>query len=424
MHIAVVGLSHRTASVEIRERLSIAPDRLTETLQGLVAACPHVQEAAILSTCNRLEVYAVLSEIEHGLPEISQYLAQSRQAPLLPLRQHLFTLLNQDAIMHLLRVAGGLDSMILGEGQVLAQVKGTYQAAQQAKTAGRILNELFKVGLKAGKRVRTETEIGTKAVSISSAAVELAHTKMSGLKGRHNLVIGAGDMGELFLRHLIAKGADRITLLNRSIDRAERLAAQFQQQPILVLPWEKLMVAVSEADLVFTCTATQEPILARQHLEGMDRAQRALTFFDIGMPRNIAPDVVQVHGVWAYNVDDLKEVVDRNMAYRQQMVQQAEILLEDELNQFMNWWRFLEAVPIVNSLHGKLESIRLAELEKALSRLGTEFAGKHQDIIDGLTRAIVNKILHDPVLKLRAEQDVQARRQAMRALQTLFNLEN
>jgi glutamyl-tRNA reductase len=191
-----------------------------------------------------------------------------------------------------------------------------------------------------------------------------------------------------------------------------------------VLPWEKLLVAVEEADLVFACAATPEPFLARHHLEHLDRSERSLTFFDIGMPRNITPDVSQLHGVLTYNVDDLKQVIDSNLAHRQRMVIQAQILLEEELEKFSGWWRYtLDAVPTLNAWRQKVESIRLAEMEKALSRLGNEFAGKHQEIIDGLTRAIVTKILHDPVLRLRAEQDVQARRQAMQVLQTLFNLE-
>jgi len=423
MYIAVLGLSHRTASVEIRERLSINSNETPEVLQGLLAACPHVQEAALLSTCNRLEVYAVLLDTEAGSRELTHYLARLSQLTLAELQGHLFTLLHEDAVMHLFRVAAGLDSMVLGEGQILAQVKTTYQLAQQAKTIGRWLNELFKVAIVAGKRVRTETEIGTKAVSISSAAVELAHSKAAGLKGRHNLVIGAGAMGELCLRHLISKGADRITLLNRSTERANALISQFPA-PITVLPWEKLLVAVEEADLVFACAATPEPFLARHHLEHLDRSERSLTFFDIGMPRNITPDVSQLHGVLTYNVDDLKQVIDSNLAHRQRMVIQAQILLEEELEKFSGWWRYtLDAVPTLNAWRQKVESIRLAEMEKALSRLGNEFAGKHQEIIDGLTRAIVTKILHDPVLRLRAEQDVQARRQAMQVLQTLFNLE-
>ncbi|WP_287127869.1 glutamyl-tRNA reductase [Candidatus Cyanaurora vandensis] len=424
MYLAVVGLSHRTASVEIRECLTIANEELTATLQGCLAACTHVQEVAILNTCNRLEVYVVVTDTEHGVREVIHYLSRLKQVALPTLQTHLFTLLHEDAVIHLFRVAAGLDSMVLGEGQVLAQVKSTYQQAQQARTTGRFLNELFKTAIGAGKRVRTDTEIGTGAVSISSAAVELAHAKFAGLKGRHNLVVGAGDMGELFVRHLIAKGADRITILNRSLDRAEKLASQFPQ-PIAVLPWEKLVIAVTEADLVFTSTATQEPILARRHLEHLELGSRTLTFFDIGMPRNVAPDVNQVPGVWSYNVDDLKEVVDRNLAHRQQMVQQAQLLLEEDATKFTEWWGYTQdAVPTLNSFRQKVESIRLAELEKALSRLGNEFAGKHQEVIDSLTRAIVNKILHDPVLRIRAEQDVQARRQAMQALQTLFNLEN
>jgi len=424
MYITVVGLSHRTATVELRECLSVPADQIAPTLQGLVANSPHVLEAALLSTCNRSEIYAVLSDTEQGLKEITQYLSRAQNVPLAVLQRQLFILLHDDAVMHLLRVSAGLDSMILGEGQILAQVKSTYNVAQkEAKTTGRILNELFKVAISSGKLVRDKTQIGAGAVSISSAAVELAHRKL-GLKGQHNLVIGCGEMGRLVVQHLVAKGADRITLLNRTLIRAETLAQQFPQQPIVAVPWEKLQEAVEAADLVFTSTATQEPLLTRAHVEGLNRLERRLTFFDIGVPRNVAAEVKEVAGVFAYNVDDLQQVVDHNLAHRQQLVQQAQLLLDEEVAKFMHWCRYtLDAVPTLNSFRQKIEAIRLAEMEKALSRLGNEFGGKHQEVIDGLTRAIVNKILNDPVLKIRAEQDIQARQQALRVLQTLFNLE-
>ncbi|WP_338038439.1 glutamyl-tRNA reductase [Neosynechococcus sphagnicola] len=227
MNIVVVGLSHKTAPVEIREKLSI-PETQTESASAQLQSYPHIEEVAIVSTCNRLEIYLVTSETEQGVREVTQFLSEHSKIPMAALRQHLFILLHQDAIMHLMRVASGLDSLVLGEGQILAQVKQTHKLGQQFNSIGRILNQLFKQALTAGKRVRTDTSIGTGAVSISSAAVELAHIKTQNLVDCRVAIVGAGKMSRLLVQHLLAKGASRIVILNRSLERAQELADQFQ----------------------------------------------------------------------------------------------------------------------------------------------------------------------------------------------------
>jgi glutamyl-tRNA reductase len=429
MHIAVVGLSHKTASVHIREKLSIPEPQIEAAIAHLLSY-PHLEEVAILSTCNRLEIYAVSSAIEPGVREVVQYLSEHSKLSLSELRPHLFTLLHQDAVMHLMRVAAGLDSLVLGEGQILAQVKNAHQLAQQYKGAGSILNRLLKQAVTAGKRVRSETNIGTGAVSISSAAVELAQLKVqarsTSLQDHRITILGAGKMSRLLVQHLISKGAKQITVLNRTLPRAEKLAQQFQADAeIKVGLMDQMLNTVANSDIVFTGTSATEPILDRDNLAPVLTAERSfpLMLIDIAVPLNVAANVSELSQVQAFNVDDLKAVVAQNYESRRRMAQEAEVLLESECDAFDSWWRSLETVPTINSLRSKIEGIREQELEKALSRLGSEFGEKHQEIIEALTRGIVNKILHDPMVQLRAQQDIEARRQAMQTLRTLFNLE-
>jgi len=423
MHIAVVGLSHKTAPVEVREKLSIQEAKMESVMQEL-CSYPHIEEVAILSTCNRLEIYVVAKETEQGIRELTQFLAELSQLPLHQLRQHLFILLHQDAVMHLMRVAAGLDSLVLGEGQILAQVKNTHKLGQQHKGIGRLLDRLFKQAMTAGKRVRSETSIGTGAVSISSAAVELAQIKVQNLAAYRVAIVGAGKMSCLLVKHLLAKGAVNISILNRSSKRAEELANQFPDANLELCPLSDMMTVLAASDLVFTSTAATEPLLDRAKLEATLEPNRPLMLFDISVPRNVAADVNELENVQAFNVDDLKAVVAQNQESRRKMAMEAEVLLEEEVEAFDVWWRSLDTVTTISCLRNKIETIREQELEKALSRLGSEFAEKHQEIIEALTRGIVNKILHDPMVQLRAEQDIEARRRAMQSLQMLFNLDS
>ncbi|NER21892.1 MAG: glutamyl-tRNA reductase [Symploca sp. SIO1B1] len=423
MNIAVVGLSHKTAPVEVREKLSIQEVKL-EGVTAQLCAYPHIEEVAILSTCNRLEIYIVATETERGVQELIQFLSEYGQQPLHELRPHLFILLYQDAIMHLMRVASGLDSLVLGEGQILAQVKNTHKLGQQHKGIGRLLNKLFKQSITAGKRVRTETNIGTGAVSISSAAVELAQMKVQNLEPYRIAIIGAGKMSCLLVKHLLAKGATNISIVNRSTRRAEELASKFAGANLQLHLLPQMMEVIADSDMVFTSTAATDPLLDRAKLEALLDPNRSLMLFDISVPRNVAADVNELDNVQAFNVDDLKAVVAQNQESRRQMAREAEVLLEEEVDAFEVWARSLETVNTISCLRSKVENIREQELEKALSRLGSEFAEKHKEVIEALTRGIVNKILHDPMVQLRAQQDIEARQQAMQTLEMLFNLDN
>jgi len=421
MNIIVVGLSHKTAAVEVREKLSIPEAKIEESIAHLLSY-PHVEEVAIISTCNRLEIYATVLETEQGVKEISQFLAEIGHISLPQLRRHLFILLHQDAIRHLMRVSAGLESLVLGEGQILAQVKTTHKLANKYKGMGRLLDRLFKQAISAGKRVRTETNIGTGAVSISSAAVELVDTKVDDLSALKIAILGAGKMSRLLVQHLASKGVNQVAIANRSSHRVEELAKKFPQVDIATYALKEMMELIANSDLVFTSTGATEPILTKANLSSLEVSQ-SIMLVDISVPRNVSSDVEELDFIQSYNVDDLKAVVAQNHASRREMAREAEALLEEEIESFELWWQSLETVPTISCLRTKIESIREQELEKALSRLGSEFGEKHQEVIEALTRGIVNKILHDPMVQLRAQQDIEARRKALNTLQTLFNLE-
>ncbi|MGG6238963.1 glutamyl-tRNA reductase [Nodosilinea sp. AN01ver1] len=421
MNIAVIGLSHKTAPVQIREKLSIPTAQTGDAIAHLTH-CPHIDEVSILSTCNRLEIHIVTEATEQGIREVTQFLSEHSGLPLYELRQHLFILLHQDAVNHLMRVAAGLDSLVLGEGQILAQVKHAHQLAQQHKSIGRVLDRLLKQSLTAGKRVRSETSIGTGAVSISSAAVELARMKVPHLNSCHVSILGAGKMARLLVQHLVSKDSCTITILNRTIDRANELAKQFPDANIRTGTLDAMLETVEACDVVFTCTSATEPILDRDNLAPLVN-NRTLMVFDISVPLNVHTNANELDNVHAFNVDDLKAVVAQNQASRRRMAMEAQGLLDQEVESFMDWWRSLDTVSTISSLRSKVETIREQELEKALSRLGSEFAEKHQEVIEALTRGIVNKILHDPMVQLRAQRDIEARKRAMQTLQVLFDLE-
>ena len=429
MHIAVIGLSHRTAPVEIRERLSIPEQTMEASLQKL-RADDEVLEASILSTCNRLEIYALLRHPEQGISAVGRFLSSYSGLEVEELSPHLFTFHHEEAIAHLLRVAAGLDSLVLGEGQILSQVKKMVRLGQEHRSIGPILNRLLTQAVGTGKRVRTETNLGTGAVSISSAAVELAQLKVGQARGLDELVpldqeqvavVGAGRMARLLLQHLQAKGCKGLVLLNRTVSKAELLAADFPALPVQCRPLDDLDHCLSTCSLVFTSTAADDPIITASRLSSLNR-RSSLMLVDIGVPRNISADTADLPGVASFDVDDLQEVVARNQETRREIAAEAEVLLEEEARLFLEWWDGLEAVPVVNRLRRQLEDIREQELQKALSRMGPDLSSRELKVVEALSKGIINKILHTPMTNLRAPQPRQQRHVAMRVVEQLFEL--
>jgi glutamyl-tRNA reductase len=430
MHIAVVGLSHRTAPVEVREKLSIPEQTMESSLQTL-RDHEQVLEASILSTCNRLEIYTLVQHPELGMSAVREFLSGHSGLPTDDLTPHLFTYHHQDAVAHLLRVSAGLDSLVLGEGQILSQVKKMMRLGQEHKSIGPILNRLLTQAVSTGKRVRSETNLGTGAVSISSAAVELAQLKLGQARGLDQLVtleseqvavVGAGRMSRLLLQHLQAKGCSGVVLLNRTRERAQMLAADFPGLPVQCRTLDELDHCLSTCSLVFTSTAADDPIIDAARLQRLNR-RSSLRLIDIGVPRNIASDVAGIAGVEAFDVDDLQEVVARNQEARQQVAREAQGLLDEEGRLFLEWWDSLEAVPTINRLRSALEQIRSDELQKALSRMGPDFSARERKVVEALSKGIVNKILHTPVTRLRSPQPRQDRQQALRVVEQIFELE-
>ncbi len=429
MHIAVIGLSHRTAPVEIRERLSIPEQTMEASLQKLRSE-DEVLEASILSTCNRLEIYALLRHPEQGISAVGRFLSSHSGLEVEELSPHLFTFHHEEAIAHLLRVAAGLDSLVLGEGQILSQVKKMVRLGQEHRSIGPILNRLLTQAVGTGKRVRTETNLGTGAVSISSAAVELAQLKVGQARGLDELVtldqeqvavVGAGRMARLLLQHLQAKGCKGLVLLNRTVSKAELLAADFPALPVQCRPLDDLDHCLSTCSLVFTSTAADDPIITASRLSALNR-RSSLMLVDIGVPRNISADTAELPGVASFDVDDLQEVVARNQEARREIAAEAEVLLEEEARLFLEWWDGLEAVPVVNRLRRQLEDIREQELQKALSRMGPDLSSRELKVVEALSKGIINKILHTPMTNLRAPQPRQQRHTAMRVVEELFEL--
>ena len=430
MHIAVVGLSHRTAPVEIRERLSIPEQSMEMSLQTL-RGNDQVLEASILSTCNRLEIYTLVRHPELGVGAVNEFLSNHSGLGTGELSPHLFNFHHQDAVDHLLRVAAGLDSLVLGEGQILSQVKKMMRLGQEHKSLGPILNRLLTQAVTTGKKVRSETNLGTGAVSISSAAVELAQLKLGQASGVDDLVtleseqiavVGAGRMSRLLLQHLQSKGALDVVLVNRTIETAERLAKDFPDLSVQCRPLTDLDMSLSTCSLVFTSTAADDPIIDASRLKPLNRRSQ-LRLIDIGVPRNVAADAATVDGVESHDVDDLEEVVARNQEARQAIAREAEHLLHDEAQQFLDWWDSLEAVPTINQLRSSMETIRTEELQKALSRMGPDFSARERKVVEALSKGIINKILHTPVTQLRASQARSERQQALRTVERLFDLD-
>ena len=429
MHIVVVGLSHRTAPVEVREQLSIPDSSIEDSLISLKNSS-EILEVSILSTCNRLEIYSLVKDINIGLSSIKDFLTRYSKLKIEELNPHLFDFKQEDAVLHLMKVSAGLDSLVLGEGQILSQVKKMMRLGQDFHSTGPILNRLLTQSISAGKKVRSETNLGTGAVSISSAAVELAQLKIGQSKGvdslvslrsENVLVIGAGRMSKLLITHLQAKGCEKLTILNRNIDRAKSLAKDFPNLNIISKSLSELDENIKLSTLVFTSTASDKPFIDLLRINNLN-LNYLIRFIDIGVPRNISNDIKEHNFVESFDVDDLQEVVSRNQEFRKKIAKEAESLIKDEKALFLEWWASLEAVPVINKLRSDLELIRKEELQKALSRMGPDFSARERKVVEALTKGIINKILHTPVTKLRSPQTRQERQSSLKIIEKLFSL--
>jgi glutamyl-tRNA reductase len=393
----VSGLNHRNAPVAVREQIAFEEDKLREIL-GHVQASGVAREVVVLSTCNRVEVYAVAEVPGEARSAIFRHLCRQRGADIAAVESALYTHEDAEAVRHAFRVAASLDSMMVGEPQILGQVKDAFALAQACQTVGPTLHTLFSQAFAVAKRVRSETDVARHAVSISFAAVELARKIFAGLSGRAVLLVGAGKMGELAARHLVEQGAFPVYVANRTWSRAQEMARALAGTAV---PFDELGVAMEVVDIVITSTGATEPLVTRAGVQGlMHGRRRPLFFIDIAVPRNVEASVNTLDNVYVYDIDALQSVVDANLRERSREAQRGEGIVERETAKFLARLRDVEVVPTIVSLRERLEAIRQAEVRKALTRL-PDASPQVRETLDALSSAIVNKILHTPITVLR-----------------------
>ncbi|CAM8939060.1 unnamed protein product [Rhodiola kirilowii] len=430
--IVVIGLSIHTTPVEMREKLAVPEAEWPRAIEEL-CNLNHIEEAAVLSTCNRMEIYVVALSQHRGVKEVTEWMSKTSGIPVTELCQHRFLLYNNDATQHIFEVSAGLDSLVLGEGQILAQVKQVVKVGQGVVGFGRNISGLFKHAITVGKRVRTETNIASGAVSVSSAAVELALMKLPNAShaNARMLVVGAGKMGKLVIKHLVAKGCTKMVVVNRSEERVSAIKEELKGVEIIYKPLTEMLSCAAEAAVVFTSTASDSLLFMKDNAENLPSVSAEVggvrLFVDISVPRNVGACVSEIDGARVYNVDDLKEVVAANKEDRLRKAMEAQTIIAEESKLFEAWRDSLETVPTIKKLRAYAERIRAAELDKCLAKMGDDITKKERRAVDDLSRGIVNKLLHGPMQHLRCDgsdsRTLTETLENMHALNRMFSLE-
>ncbi len=420
MHLLLVGISHRTAPVELRERLDFQARGLDRALDAL-ALLASTREAAVLSTCNRAELYAACDETADARREVLAFISAFHRVDGAEVEPHVYEKTDLDAARHLFRVAAGLDSLVVGEPQILGQVKDAHAFAIQHQSSGPLLNRLFHTSFAVGKRVRSETGLGAGAVSVGFAAVALARKIFGDLKGRTVLVIGAGEMGKITARHMKSQGVHHVTIMSRTMGHAAQVAEAIGGAA--AAPWEDMDEALRTSDIVITATGAAAPILSRARVETVMRGRRSRPLFliDIALPRDVEPATGEIEQVFLYNIDDLQASVRENLARRASEIERAETIVNEELQKFAAWLKARGAVPTIVALRQHFEAIRrseLARLDAKLSSLTPEGRAR----VDEVTRLIIEKLLLTPTEQLKALGDAETVGACTEALTRLFLL--
>jgi glutamyl-tRNA reductase len=419
MELIVLGLNHKTAPIGIRECLAFKTEDLGKALTQALSL-PSVKENMILSTCNRVELCAVCRDTGKATHELKNFLSQFHHLSLKEFEDSLYVHAGDGAVRHVFRVASSLDSMVVGEPQILGQIKSAYELAIHHKTSGPVLHRLLHGAFHVAKRVRSETRIGNSAVSISSVAVELGRKIFETLEEKVVLLIGAGEMCELAAEHLISGGVGRVLVANRTYERALSLAHQFKGE---AFPFEEIYQGLKKADIVISATDARRYILEHDQVARImrERKQKPIFFIDIADPRNIEPRINNLENVYLYNIDHLQRVANENIRDRENEAGRAEAIVQEEVARFVGWYRALSFTPTVVALRNKFEDIRRKELEKVFSRL-PHLSDREKNSLDALTSAIVNKILHEPLTFLKKGKEDGMVDSYLDAVQTLFQL--
>lgn len=418
--ILLIGLNHKTAPVEIRECIGFSGDDSDQALLDL-HALEAVHEVLLVSTCNRVEALVTTSAKDEAVRQIVTFLADMNGIPAADFEDKLYRHVNDEAVRHIFRVASSLDSMVVGEPQILGQIKEAYRKAATKKTSGVILNRLLHKTFLVAKRIRTETGIGDHAVSISYAAIELARKIFGDLEGRKVMLVGAGEMAELAVEHLIRNHADQILVANRTFERGVELARRFNGRAIR---FEEITSGLESVDIVISSTGASDYVIRREQVRGVMRRRRnrPLFFIDIAVPRDIDPEINRLNNIYAYDIDDLKGVIEENIEDRQRAAVKGERLVDEAVIRFHQWYENLDVVPTIVGLRRKFEGVIRAEMARTFS--GGMLSEVAPDALDRMVNALVNKILHDPTTILKREEGHGNKAQLLAATRKLFKLDD
>lgn len=420
MHILVVGLNYQTAPVEIRERLTFNPSQIGNAMKQLKDK-KSILENIILSTCNRTEIYAVVDQIHTGRYYIKEFLSEWFNLDQQEFSPYLFIYEQEGAIEHLFKVTCGLNSMILGETQILGQVRSSFLTAQEEITIGTVFNQLFKQAITLAKRAHSETEIGANAVSVSYAAVELAKKVFGQLENKHVLVLGAGKMGELAIQNLHSNGARKITVINRTFVKAQDLASRFNGEAKSL---NELECALIDADILISSTGSKDYVITKEMMVLIEKRRKGKPLFmvDIAVPRDLDPKIAELESIFLYDIDDLEGIVEANLQERKAAAEKILIIIEKEIVEFNQWVKMLGVVPIISALREKALSIQ-SETMQSLERKLPHLSERDIKVLNKHTKSIINQLLKDPILQakeLAAEKDAE---QALGLFMKIFNIE-
>ena len=421
VNLILVGVNHKTTPVEIREKLAFTKGKIEESVNHLFNF-PDIIEHTILSTCNRVEIYARANSQDSAIKSIKQFICDFHQLSLVELEDHFYSYSNKEAVEHLFRVSSSLDSMILGEAQILGQVKEAYSLARDLRSTGLVLNQLFEKAFSIAKKVREETGIAERSVSISSAAVELAQKIFDDLENHTVMLVGTGEMAELAAKHLISYGVKTIYVTSRTYERAANLARTLNGS---ALDFEAFKNELHRADIVITSTSAPNFIIKKEIVEKAihERKNKPIFFIDIAVPRDIEPEVNDIENVYLYDIDDLHVVVSANIKEREKEAENAMNFISQEVTKFNNWVGALDAVPTIVEIRKKAENIRKQEIEKTLKKI-SHLSEDEKQLLRQMSSSMINKILHKPTIKLKQKTQSEDGHVYLKAIRHLFHLDD
>jgi glutamyl-tRNA reductase len=419
MHIVVVGINHKTAPVEIRERLSFQETELKDAMQALQLK-KSILENVIISTCNRTEVYAVVDQVHTGRYYIKEFLSEWFQIDKEDFSPYLFIYEQDGAIEHLFKVTCGLSSMVLGETQILGQVRTSFLNGQTVHSTGTIFNQLFKQAVTLAKKGHSETEIGSNAVSVSYAAVELAKKIFGELHNKHVLILGAGKMGELAIQNLYGSGATKVTVINRTYEKAVTLADRFEGQAKSL---QELQCALMEADILISSTGANEFVITKEMMADVERVRKGKPLFmvDIAVPRDIDPAIESLESVFLYDIDDLEGIVQANLVERQKSAEEIMLMIEAEIVLFNQWVNMLGVVPMITALRDKALAIQ-EETMTSIERKMPDLTDRERKVLNKHTKSIINQLLKDPILQVKEFASMPNSEEKLDLFKQIFNI--